>query len=76
VHELYTLLASFRGGNPASVAVLREKLASLNVMAPLPQELRVIGYHEEVGGEDAEGLTTVQQGSPYSESRGSVESGY
>jgi hypothetical protein len=81
VHELYTLLASFRGGNPASVAVLREKLASLNAMPPPDQ--RLIGYRVEMVDESREGFVGgsvggggVEMGSPYSESIASVESSY
>lgn len=35
IHELCTLLASFRGGNPAVIAILREKLGTSDFQIPL-----------------------------------------
>lgn len=44
VHELCKLLASFRGGNPAVIAILRDKLVSSRLMESGPESL--IGYQE------------------------------
>lgn len=35
IHELCTLLESFRGGNPAVIAILREKLGTSDFQNPL-----------------------------------------
>jgi len=44
VHELCKLLASFRGGNPAVIAILRDKLVSSGLMESDPEWL--IEYQE------------------------------
>lgn len=44
VHELCKLLASFRGGNPAVIAILRDKLARSGLMESDPEWL--IEYQE------------------------------
>lgn len=44
IHELCKLLASFRGGNPAVIAILRDKLFSSGLMESGPE--RFIEYPE------------------------------
>jgi hypothetical protein len=47
IHELCTLLASFRGGNPAVIAILRDKLGTSdfqNSLMPSPDNTRSIDY--------------------------------
>jgi hypothetical protein len=44
IHELCKLLASFRGGNPAVIAILRDKLVSSGLMESGPD--RLIEYQE------------------------------
>jgi hypothetical protein len=52
VHELCKLLASFRGGNPAVIAILRDKLVSSGLMESGPEGL--IDYRE-LGDDDQSG---------------------
>jgi hypothetical protein len=44
IHELCKLLASFRGGNPAVIAILRDKLVSTGLTVSHPE--RLIEYQE------------------------------
>jgi hypothetical protein len=45
VYELCKLLASFRGGNPAVVGILREKLFSSGLLMQNPG--RIIDFHDQ-----------------------------
>ncbi len=48
IHELCKLLASFRGGNPAVIAILRDKLVSSGLMDSGPERfLEYQGLEEE-----------------------------
>lgn len=44
IYELCKLLASFRGGNPAVINMLRDKLVSSGLMVQSPE--RFINYQE------------------------------
>jgi hypothetical protein len=52
VHELCKLLASFRGGNPAVIAILRDKLVSSGLMESGPE--RLIEYQELEGDDQSD----------------------
>lgn len=49
IHELCKLLASFRGGNPAVIAILRDKLVSSGLMDTGPKSFI---DHQEMEEED------------------------
>ncbi|KAF2473748.1 uncharacterized protein BDR25DRAFT_281672 [Lindgomyces ingoldianus] len=54
IHSLSSLLASFRGGNPAVIRILQEKLTTLGLWVSSPQKLIDISSsedeHEDWGG--------------------------
>jgi hypothetical protein len=51
VNELCKLLVNFRGGNPAVIAILRDKLVSSGLMEMGPE--RYIEYQEVQEGEQS-----------------------
>jgi hypothetical protein len=47
IHSLAQVLASFRGGNPAVISILQDKLTMLGLSAGSPQKLLELSSPEE-----------------------------
>jgi hypothetical protein len=47
IHSLSSLLAHFRGGNPAVINILRDKLTQLGITASSPQKLIDLSSSED-----------------------------
>jgi len=47
IHSLSTLLSSFRGGNPAVINILQQKLATLGLTVSSPQKLLDISSSDD-----------------------------
>lgn len=54
IHSLSQVLAGFRGGNPAVISILQEKLTTLGLAAGSPQKLLELSSPEETPEEDHE----------------------
>lgn len=65
IHSLSRILSSFRGGNPAVISILQDKLTQLGMAAGSPQKLLELSSPEEEEKEEWHGERSMSAPSSY-----------